>query len=306
LTLPLRKFKCSWFFLRLFAFAFPFISFSQIDSAKETEILISLDELFWIKDNQRVKDSCNKYLSFYGLTNNFKSRLLSYKANAIGFMIEEEQRKNSKINKEYKKELQELDELFQEAASIYPARKTEYHCAAYEFLKKNDNVLYQFHLDTMVKYGYKAPIKGINLTADYYSGKNNWIGGEIGLFFYDQFCRVGQKTNGRKINPDTYYPYSCSVLQMGFKKSMNDDSWCVNFSPVSGSYLWVNVRPLNLCYYSTSKGKTLSYSPEIGLHFWFIYINYCKTFTLVEELRDIEGDQLNIKLQVPIIRLKNR
>ena len=284
---------------------FPVVFRSQIDSLKEIYVLKSLYDLLWIKDNQRVKDSCDKYLSLKNLSPNFRSRLLGYKANAISFMIDEERRKSPNAIANYKKEFDEIDELFKEAATTYPLRKTEYYCAAYEFFKDKENDDYGFYLDSIIKYGYKPEMKAIGITADFYAGKRQWIGSEIGLFYYDQFCRVGQKIKGKKIEPDNYYPYSCNVLHVGLRKSLNDNAWCLNFSPLSGSYLWVNIRPFNLCYYFTPAGNTLCYSPEAGIHVWFFYFNYCKSFSLNEDLNGIEGDLFNIKLQIPVKKFKN-
>jgi hypothetical protein len=103
-------------------------------------------------------------------------------------------------------------------------------------------------------------LHAITLNADFYSGKNNWAGVEVGGIFYDRFSRVGQKVNGKKVNPDIYYPYSCSILCLGFRQNLSQpNSWAVNFSPVSGSWMWVNLRPFNLVYYSKASSGLIAY-----------------------------------------------
>jgi hypothetical protein len=278
---------------------------SQSDSLKEQVTLRKLQQFLWLKDNQRIIDSCDKYLKSENLSNNFKSRIYSYKAMAISFMIDEEIAEDPKTKRNFFRKFSDIDELFKEAATLYPLRKTEYYCFAYEFFKNKDSDFYDLYKDSIIKYGYKPPIKSLVLNIDAYSGNKNWMGIETGVLFYDRFCRVGQKINRKKYNPDTYFPYSCSVLQFGFRKSLTDNSWAVNFSPVSGSYYWLNIRPINVCYYVTPSGNSICYSPEVGIHFWFIYVNYCKTFAFKENQKNIEGSLLNFKVQIPIIKLKN-
>ena len=285
---------------------FPFYSHSQMDVIQEQNVLQSLDGLFWIKDNQKVRDSCEKYLALNGISNEFRSKLSGYKAMALGFLIDEEIKRKPASNKSYAREYDQIDDLYKDAVIFSPDRKTEYFCLAYEFFKNKGSDFHLTYLDSMIKYGYKVPIKSLVFNIDFYSGKRNWVGAEAGFLFYDQFCRVAQRVNGKKIKPDTYYPYSCSILHVGLRKSVSDRSWALSFSPVSGSYFWFNIRPLNLCYYFTPKGNTFCYSPEIGLHVWFLYVSYCKSFTFKENVNDFGGNLLNVKLQIPLFRVKNQ
>ena len=259
-------------------------------------------------DNSAVQDSCNKYLAMSELHPAFRAKLLSYKATALSFWVSERERKTgiSAENTPYKQQYRMIDSLILSAAETYPSTKTENYCLAYDFFKERNPDDYTNYLDSIIHYGYKPQMHALTMNLDFYSGLNNWAGVEICGLFYDRFSRVGQKQNRKKIKPDVYCPYSCSVLSFGFRQNLfRQNEWAVNFSPVSGSWMWVNARPFNLVYYAGIPGGAIAYSPEIGIHIWNVMVNYAFNLYIGEPHPEAEGRMINIKLQIPVKKFRS-
>lgn len=301
------EFQTKTFCFLFLSLSFHFLS-AQFDSLAQECVIKNMDQMFWLKDNFAVRDSCDKYLQREPLTPSFRSKLIGYKALAISFWTEEKERVLKRENSAplFMKEYRQIDSLFLLAAETYPRNKTEYYCLGYEFFKERDPDEFTNYRDSIIRYGFKPPLRGLALNIDFLSGQNAWLGVEAGGFFYDRYSRVGQKINGKKVNPDVYFPYSCDVLTFGFRKILNNKNmWGINFSPVSGSWMWLNIRPFNVVYYSTPKGNSIAYNPEIGIRFWYFFLNLSHHFFVNESAPDISKNMFNFKMQIPLKQRNN-
>jgi hypothetical protein len=294
---PARKY---FFFSLLFAVVLT--SSAQFDSLAQMTVIQRMEKFQWGNDFQRILDTCGKYLAIPNTTAYFQSKLYGYEANAKSFWVADRQRKFKEGDDVYKAVFREIDSLFTLASETYPPTRTEYFCSANDFFNERDEKFSEKYRDSITAYGFKPEIEAISLSPDFYYGKHAWAGIEFSRFFYDRFCKVGVKVNGKKQKPDVYYPYSCDVLTFGFRKSLNDRSYAFNFSPVSGSWNWINFRPFNFVYYITTDGNFLSYCPEFGVHLGFLFLNYSLNIPVNKSFEHFENGMFNLKLQIPVYK----
>lgn len=297
---------------KLFIFIFLFINsfaFAQFDSLAQARVIGRMEKLRWGKHYQEIIDSCDKYLKVKKTTPWFRSKMYGFKATAKGFWIAEKQHHHTKAEESmynYPALYKEVDSLFMLAALTYPPTKTNYFCSANDFFSGRDDYDNNRYLDSIIDYGYKPELHKISLNPEFLYGNQSYIGLEFSVFYYDRFCKVGQKINGKKRNVDVFYPYSCDLLSFGVRKSITNENWGMSVSPISGSWNWINVRPFNFTYFAARDKQVFAYCPEFGLHIGYFFFNYGYNMTFNKDYQDVETHLFSAKAQIPIFNFNKK
>ena len=249
----------------------------------------------------QMEDTCDKFLNGpFQISNCVKSELLSHKAVSIGYWIDEHKKENEEVKFDYSVKLTEIDSLYIESGNIYPDLRLTHYCDAYEYFENKEEEFCKRYRDTLKKYGLRPSWSSIGINLDYFSGSHQYFGVEFSIFLRQEFCKVGTKTHGKINNPDYFFPYSCNIFNIGFRKGIMDASWAINLSPISMSYSWINIRPINFAYFALPQKNFFSWLPEAGIHWWNFYFNYAYPIVFNKSNRNLEKPYFNVKLQIPI------
>ena len=247
-----------------------------------------------------MDDTCTKYLSNVSVSDRVKSELLAHKALSLGYWLDEHKSEHIDTEFDYTIRFNEMDSLFVAAANVYPPLRITHYCDAFSYFENKDEHDNSKFRDTLVKYGLKPSINALGFNLDYFTGKRQYVGGEFTVFLRQEFCKVGRKVGRKKVDPNYFFPYSCSVFNIGYRRSISDNAWGLNISPISMSLYWVNFRPFNFVYFNTQEGNMFAWCPEAGIHWWVFYFNYSYPIAFKKSLRSIEQGQFNCKIQIPL------
>lgn len=280
-------------FFVLFAFLFiGCFSFSQkLTAFQQKKITDTIESL---RGYNKITDSCNKYLAYDSLDNNFKARLLVNKGLALRYFL---------------KETRDCDSLWEVKNKLFDEAITICTDCQVDFIKKKKNVLYcdKYYRnvpgieDSILKlYGYKPDNLSPAISPQYFYGNNQWIGVEASLInALTPFFKVQDSCKGKLI---TYYDSKMiagSFLSLGFKKNItNSKGWGMNFSFLSGSSRWLNIRPFNVSYLNNGNNGSFGYSPELGFQIWHLHLNSGYNFAFKKSMRSYEKFYFTAKFDI--------
>lgn len=284
--------------LFLMLMIFGFSSFSQkLDSIQKRKFLREISLLEKHIHYEKIIDTCDMYL-LDEECGWFREELIVLKTQGIYAAGRAEYNPHMGLYSEHKRYvvksiINEIDSVIKKEKENCGENSELYERMQYEYYSGLDTVLPEIKIR---RNKYNKTKGFCAVSPQYFYGNNQWIGVEFvfGLL---------QRKNRMKYIESTPM-YSFTYLSLGFKGTISNQKKGsgLNISLYSGSYKWINVRPINFTLHHDGENQSWGYSPEVGFQFWYLHLNAGYNLTFNKSMRSYEKLYFTAKFDIPFYR----